>query len=151
MTRSVAICLHNEASELAKVRDALDCLGREFHLPSPELIELQIALDEIVSNVIKYSWSDGVDHEFIVRITVRTDDVVLEIIDDGAPFDPRRAPEPPRRRPAARVSHPGGLGIHLIRKLVDGFAYSRIGGRNHTTLTKKFVQAQSGRGELNRE
>ena len=151
MTRSVAICLHNEASELAKVRDALDCFGRELQLPTAELIELQIALDEIVSNVIKYSWSDGADHEFVVRIIVDADEVVLEIIDDGAPFDPQRAPEPTRRRPAARLSHPGGLGIHLIRKLVDGFAYQRIGGRNHTTLTKKFVTGSVGQGELNRE
>ena len=139
MTRSATICLHNQPAEVAKVRDALDCLGRELHLPTAELIELQIVLDEIVSNVIKYSWSDGGRHEFTVRITVEADDVVLEIIDDGAPFDPRRAPEP-QRRPAARVSRPGGLGIHLTRKLIDRLEYERVDGRNHTMLTKKFIR-----------
>lgn len=141
MTSSVTMRLRNEPSELAKVRGELDRLGREYAVPERDLIELQIALDEIVSNVIKYSWSDGMDHEFDVRITLHSDAITLQVIDDGPPFDPRRAPAPTPRSKAERVACPGGLGIHLIRKLVDGFVYQRIRGHNQTTLTKKIVTA----------
>ena len=141
MTSSVAVWLRNEASELAKVRDELDRLGRDHPIPERDLIDLQIALDEIVSNVIKYSWSDGTDHEFLVRITLRAAAIILQVVDDGPPFDPRSAPAPTRRPKADRVSRPGGLGVDLVRKLVDGFDYRRIRGHNQTTLTKKIATA----------
>jgi anti-sigma regulatory factor (Ser/Thr protein kinase) len=141
MTTSVAIRLRNHPSELAKVRDELDRLGRGYPIPERDLIELQIALDEIVSNVIKYSWSDDIDHEFLVRISLHSDAITLQVIDDGPPFDPRRAPAPTRQSKADQVSRPGGLGIHLITNLVDGFDYQRIRGHNQTTLTKKVATA----------
>lgn len=136
--RSVEIQLRNERSELARARDALDRLGEELRIPARVLMQLQVALDEIVSNVIKYSWSDRADHEFLVRITADAETVTLAIIDDGVAFDPRRAPDldalPADQRPRL-----GGRGIHMIRQLVDGFTYRRIDGRNHTTLTKHCV------------
>jgi serine/threonine-protein kinase RsbW len=135
MSRSVAIRIRNEISELATLRAALDSLGNEMGVPAPALMQLQVALDEIASNVIKYSRPDGSDPGLLVRITAQAEKVTLKIIDDGVPFDPRDAPEPDRAT-ANRRPHPGGRGIHMIRQLVDRIAYRRINGRNHTTLTK---------------
>ena len=70
MIRSVDLVIHNDLSEIAVVRDTLDRLGSEFAVPAPALMQLQVALDEIVSNVVKYSWPDGSKHKFLVRITV---------------------------------------------------------------------------------
>ena len=144
MIRSIDIPIRNEISQLATVRDALDRIGDELRIPTPALMQLQVAADEIVSNVIKYAWPDGVDAEFLVRITIRPRTVTLEIIDDGAAFDPRTAPEPP---PADQRPRPGGIGIHMIRKLVDDFAYQRIDGRNHTTLTKNHMAGAAQKQE----
>ena len=94
MIRSVDLAIHNDLSEIAVVRDALDRLGSEFDVPARALMHLQVALDEIVSNVVKYSWPDGGKHELLVRITVSATGVALDIFDDGRPFDPREAPEP---------------------------------------------------------
>jgi serine/threonine-protein kinase RsbW len=135
MIRSVDLVIHNDLSEIVVVRDALDQLGGELEVPAHALMQLQVALDEIVSNVVKYSWRDGGKHKFLVRITVSATGVALDIFDDGQPFDPREAPEP-NPPVEGRRSRPGGVGIHMIKKLVDGFAYERIDGRNHTSLTK---------------
>ena len=135
MIRSVDLEIHNDLSEIAVVRDALDRLGSELEVPSRALMQLQVALDEIVSNVVKYSWPDDGKHEVFVRITVRTTSVVLDIFDDGRPFDPRTAPEPNPPSNGQR-RRPGGVGIHMTKKLVDDLAYERIDGRNHTSLTK---------------
>jgi anti-sigma regulatory factor (Ser/Thr protein kinase) len=134
MAHAVDVQVRNDISDMGLVRDTLDNLGREFRIPVRALTQLQVALDEVVSNVIKYSWDDGGQHEFLVRITVRPDGVDLEIFDDGREFDPVTALLPnhaPKRPP-----RPGGLGIHIIMKLVDRFAYERVEGRNHTTLSK---------------
>lgn len=136
--RSIEIQVRNDIAEVTRVRDALDSLGEELRIPARALMQIQVALDEIVSNVVKYSWSDGANHEFFVRITADTEIVTLEIIDDGVAFDPCSVPDlgalPVDRRPRL-----GGRGIHMIRRLMDGFAYRRINGRNHTTLTKHCV------------
>ena len=135
MTRAVDLVIRNDLSEIAIVRDALDRLGGELEVPARALMQLQVALDEIVSNVVKYSWLDGGNHELQVRITVDATGVSLDIFDDGQPFDPRGAPEPTASVDGQRP-RPGGLGIHMIKKLVDNLAYERIDGRNHTSLTK---------------
>src|SRR5687768_11438505 len=133
MTRAVDVRIRNDVSDIGIVRDTLDTLAREFGIPVRALTQLQVALDEVVSNVIKYSWSDGGQHEFLVRITVQPGRVDLEIFDDGGEFDPVTAPSP-GRAPKGRLPRPGGLGIQMIRRLVDHFTYERIDGRNHTTL-----------------
>jgi len=136
MNRSVEILIHNDISEIAVVRDALEQLGNEFSVPMRAITQLQVALDEVVSNVVKYSWPDDEKHKLLVRITVDAAGVVLDIYDDGQPFDPRDAPEPVAP-PAGKRPRPGGIGIHMIKQLVDDLAYERIDGRNHTSLKKK--------------
>jgi serine/threonine-protein kinase RsbW len=135
MTLAVDLVIRNDLSEIAIVRDALDRLGRDLEVPTRALMQLQVALDEIVSNVIKYSWPDGGKHEFNVRITASATSVSLDIFDDGQPFDPGQAPEPNAPLKGQRP-RPGGIGIHMVRKLVDDLAYERIDGRNHTKLIK---------------
>jgi serine/threonine-protein kinase RsbW len=136
MSRSLEIRIRNEIAELATIRDALDSLGDELSIPTRTLIQLQVALDEIVGNAIRYAWPDGANGEVMVRVTVRPEDVTLDIFDDGSPFDPRDMPEPV---PADRRLSPGGIGIQMVRRLVNGFTWRRVDGRNHTTLTIKCI------------
>jgi serine/threonine-protein kinase RsbW len=135
MTRSVELQIRNDVADIGIVRDTLDDLGREFGIPMRPLMQLQVAIDEVVSNVVKYSWDDGARHEILVRIIIQPDRVDLEIIDDGREFDPLTAPAP-NPPPAGQRPRPGGVGIHMVKKLVDQFNYERIGSRNRTTLSK---------------
>jgi anti-sigma regulatory factor (Ser/Thr protein kinase) len=135
--RSVEIVIRNDMAELAKLSDGLEQIGAELGVPGKPLMQLQVALDEIASNVINYGWPDGGSHELCVRITGQQDRIEVEIVDDGRAFDPRHAlpsePQPPGRR------QPGGLGIHLVKQLVDRLDYERIDGRNRTVMTKQYV------------
>jgi serine/threonine-protein kinase RsbW len=135
MTAPVELRIDNDLSAIGIIRDALDKVGREHGVPARALMQLQVALDEVVSNVVKYSWDDGGRHEVLVRISVHPNRVDLEIFDDGREFDPLTvaAPNP---SPQGQRPRPGGLGIHMVRKLVDRFAYERVDGRNHITLSK---------------
>jgi anti-sigma regulatory factor (Ser/Thr protein kinase) len=129
------LSIQNDLADLATVRDSLERIGAELGVPSKPLMQLQVALDEIASNVIKYGWPDGGNHALRVRITGHHDRIEVEIVDDGRAFDPRLAPPP-----AGRTRTPGGVGIHIVRQLVDRLDYERIEGRNRTVMTKRYAR-----------
>jgi anti-sigma regulatory factor (Ser/Thr protein kinase) len=136
--RFIELTLRNNPADISVVRSALDRFGAEERIPGEVLIEMQVVLDEIVSNVIKYAWPEGGSHEFLVRLTIDDTTVGVEVVDDGQAYDPRDAPVPApasssRRRP------PGGLGVHLIKQLVDFLEYERVDEHNRVSLTKRFV------------
>jgi serine/threonine-protein kinase RsbW len=134
--RSIELTLRNNPADISVVRSALDHFGAEERIPGKVLIEMQVVLDEIVSNVIKYAWPEGGSHEFLVRLTIDDTTVGVEVVDDGQAYDPRDAPVPAssgRRRP------PGGLGVHLIKQLVDFVEYERVDEHNRVSLRKRFV------------
>jgi anti-sigma regulatory factor (Ser/Thr protein kinase) len=131
------LTIRDDLSGLAVLRDNLNRIGAELGVPDKPLMQLQVALDEIASNVIKYGWHGGGNHELRVRITGYRDRIEVEIIDDGREFDPRHAP-PPEPLPAGR-RRPGGLGIHMVKQLVDRVGYERVGGHNRTIITKQYV------------
>ena len=130
------LAIRNKLADLAILSDALERFCVQHGVARKLLVQLQVALDEIVSNVIKYAWPEGGTHELSVRITTRRNGVEVEIIDDGRAFDPLGVPAP-ERRPAGGRPRPGGVGIHMIKQLMDGVEYARSDGRNHIILTKR--------------
>ena len=139
--RTTEIVIRNNMAELANLRDSLERIGAELGVPGKPLMQLQVALDEIASNAIKYGWPDGGNHKLFVRITGQQDRIEVEIVDDGREFDPRDAP-PPEPQPAGR-RRPGGLGIHMVKELVDRLEYERVGGRNRTVVTKRYARRRA--------
>ncbi len=131
-TRTV---IRNNIADLSALTAAMERVAADHGILEGVLFQLQVALDEIVSNVIKYAWPEGGAHDIEIRITVRDDGVEVEIIDDGRVFDPRDAPK--RDKPlTGQRPRPGGVGVQMTKQLVDRIDYARIGNRNHTTLTK---------------
>jgi anti-sigma regulatory factor (Ser/Thr protein kinase) len=118
------------------VRDALRRFCADHAVDHRTLMQLQVTLDEIVSNIIKYAWPEGGAHELLVRMSATPNTIRIEVIDDGQAFDPRTAPSP-RTHVSPRRARPGGIGIHLVRQLVDEIAYQRADNRNHVVVTKR--------------
>jgi len=138
VSQTTHVVIRNDIADLAALRTAMENVGAEHGMPEESLFKLQIVLDEMVSNVIKYAWPEAGVHEIEIRIAVRDGSVEVEIVDDGRMFDPRDAPR--RDKPLARQRlQPGGLGVQITKQLIDRIDYARIGNRNHTTLTKHCV------------
>src|SRR5947209_7475701 len=134
-TRTVQLVIRNELSEIAQIRDAVDRVAGELSVPIRSLNQLQIALDEVVSNVIRHAWPSGGTHQFIVRVTLEPTAAKVEVVDDGMSFDPRRTSHP-GETPTNQQPAIGGRGILMLKNLVDSIDYARVDGRNHTTLKK---------------
>lgn len=128
-----ALVLDGDLAGIGHARDALDAMAVRLDLPAQVVVPLQVALDEVLSNVVKYAWPEGGPHSIGLRIAVHGNGVLIEIEDDGIAFDPRLAAPPP---PAGQRTRPGGVGIEMVRGLVDRLGHARVGGRNRTTLFK---------------
>lgn len=135
LPQTTCIVIRNDVADLAALATAMERVGAEHGMPEKSLFQLQVSLDEMVSNVIKYAWPEGGAHDIEIRITARDDRVEVEIIDDGRMFDPRNAPKRAKPLPGQRPQL-GGVGVQMTEQLVDTIDYARIGNRNRTTLTK---------------
>ena len=97
---------------------------------------VSLAIEELVTNCIKYGYQDTNGHTIDFLLSVDEGALTLEVIDDGNPFNPLDAPRPdlslpPEKRPI------GGLGLHLLRELADEMRYERRDGTNRLRLTKR--------------
>ncbi|HXW06422.1 MAG TPA: ATP-binding protein [Vicinamibacterales bacterium] len=98
---------------------------------------MNLALDEVVTNVIRYAHEDdGRQHPIVVRLALEGDVLTAQVEDDGRAFNPLEAPTPDTgagidQRPV------GGLGLHLVRSVMSSVEYRREDGRNVLTLKRK--------------
>lgn len=136
----VAIRLRNRLEELAPLRHAVDAFARERGLGAQQGRELELVLEEIVTNLIRHGYDDDDVHEILVRLELEGDRLVIRVEDDGRSFDPATARTPETDAPI-RDRPVGGLGLHLVRSFVDDLDHRRSGGRNVLILRKRLVKA----------
>lgn len=119
---------------------ALWCHAHEL----PEEVEFQIdlVLDELVSNVIRHGLKDDKEHIIEVNLCRDGHDLTLEVEDDGVPFNPLDNPVPDINKPIEE-RRIGGLGIHLVRQVMDSLAYERRKGKNFLFMKKRLGEAAS--------
>jgi serine/threonine-protein kinase RsbW len=112
--------------------------GSRHLVPSRIVNELNVALDEVLNNIISYGFEPGEESELLIRVSVRGREIVAEIEDAGRPFDPLQAP-PPDMSGSLRERKVGGLGIHFVKQLMDDVTYARVAGRNRLRLVRRLV------------
>jgi anti-sigma regulatory factor (Ser/Thr protein kinase) len=132
------IQIASRIEDMKLVASKVEAFGRDNGLPQSAVNDLNVALDEIIINVISYGYSDAADHTIEVALSYDGKDVTAVVTDDGKPFDPLQAP-PPKLGTSLKTRRIGGLGIHFVRNLMDQCSYSRSNGRNELTLRKRVV------------
>ena len=130
------LVLQNEISEISKLAQFIDELGEEFGLPSELVFNLNLVLEEAVSNVILYAYPKE-EHETIIFTARKSEDQLLFVLTDtGKEFDPTQMPDADITL-SAEERPIGGLGIFLIRQIMNKVEYQRIDGQNVLTLSKE--------------
>jgi serine phosphatase RsbU (regulator of sigma subunit)/anti-sigma regulatory factor (Ser/Thr protein kinase) len=100
-----------------------------------------MAFDELLTNIISYAYVDGASHEIGIKVSLIQDAVVIVITDDGLPFNPFTR-EDPDTDLSIEERGIGGLGIHLVKNVMDEAYYKRHVDRNVITIVKNIEQAK---------
>lgn len=121
---------------MSRVGQVIDQAALEYGLSNDVQTDLRIALDEVVTNILKYAYADDGAHEFTIRCELRDGSLETTIEDDGVAFDPLRVPAPDLNAPI-ETRKVGGLGVHFVKNLMSAVRYERSQGRNRLTLSQR--------------
>jgi anti-sigma regulatory factor (Ser/Thr protein kinase) len=131
--------LKNDLSELKALHRHLNIWGEDIGLPAISISRLNICLDELFTNIVSYGFDDDLEHNIIFTLNGDNNFVIINIEDNGIPFNPLEKVDPdfPENVEDAKI---GGLGIHIIRKLMDNVTYERKQGKNKLTMKKNIQE-----------
>ncbi|MCX6354189.1 MAG: SpoIIE family protein phosphatase [Candidatus Aureabacteria bacterium] len=133
----MTIDLKNDLSEIRALAEAVATFGARNRLPDDLLYNMRLAMEEIATNVIRYAYADEGEHRIGVRMALREGELILEVRDDGRPFNPITFPSPDVSAP--REERPeGGLGIFLVRNFMDTVEYKRANDENVLVMKKRY-------------
>lgn len=129
----LALTVEADPHGLAEALERLDAFWAASGVPDDAAFRLRLAVDELVSNVIDHGYATNARGAVQVTAERQPDRVTLDLVDDAALFDPFSAARPDLD--AGVEARPlGGLGVHLVRELMDEARYAVEGGRNHVHL-----------------
>lgn len=131
--------LKNNLSELDTLEEKLDQLCDRLGLTNKCLCEINLALEELFTNIVSYGYDDAEEHWVRFTISYENGTITLKIEDDGRPFNPIEAREPDTKCPLENRKI-GGLGIHLTKNIMDEMVHRRKGDKNILILKKSLSE-----------
>ncbi len=131
----IKIELLNQLEQLAKLAEVIETFGEENNLPMNVVFDINLSLDELVTNIILYGYNDKNTHKIEVILEKEGNNIEITLIDDGQEFDPTKK-EKPNLDLEVEDKGIGGLGIHFVKTKMDEIKYKREENKNILTLKK---------------
>jgi anti-sigma regulatory factor (Ser/Thr protein kinase) len=133
---TLVVKIPSETSYLALVRDLTKKMAEAAGFPEAIADRVALAVDEATTNVIEHAYDGATDQEVELRFEDRGPDFRVELIDTGRMVDPRAVPRVDLTRYATE-RRTGGLGMHLMEKIMDSVTFRRSARRNVCSLVKR--------------
>ena len=133
MTDELQMSVPARVSELQGLASRVEEFGDAHGLPDPKVFGINLALDELITNVVMHGFGGVKDPEILVRLRIEAGKLVLIMEDDGRPFDPTQDSKPDLTSEVAERPI-GGLGLHLVKNFADRLSYEFVDGRNRVTV-----------------
>lgn len=132
------IRLYNRMDELHRLNEGLEEIGAAAGWPERAVLDLSLACEEIVVNIVNYGFPSGGDHCIDVSIHASPNSVEVKIEDGGIPFNPLQKKEPLDLIDLELEDRPiGGLGIFFVKRLMDDIHYEYAEGLNRFCMRKQ--------------
>jgi len=129
---------------LATIRDATRRMAEVAGCDAGVAEQVALAVDEAATNVIEHAYGGAGDRQIELRYRLAPDELRVEIVDDGAPVDRRTLPEVDLVRYASERKS-GGLGVHLMGRIMDAVTFRRTARGNVCCLVKRLGAGAEGR------
>lgn len=127
----------SSTENLSLIRDFVTTIGQQARMDEQEISNLELAVDEACANVIEHAYGHDISQEVIVRAVFDDDSVRISVIDTGKGFDPTKV-TPASIDSLVTERKSGGLGIRLIKALMDDVRYEIMPGQmNELHMIKK--------------
>lgn len=127
--------LKNDLSEIRKIRETVEKFGEEHKLSPDDIFDMNLALEEIVVNIISYGYKTNEMRSIKVDLSIDEKILTLKTEDDGVGFDPTKAPPADVNSSMEKRIH-GGFGIHIVKNIVDEIEYKRENNKNIFIMKK---------------
>ena len=128
-----------DGEAMGRIRAAIESFAGEYGIAGDDRARILIAIEELVTNMVKYGYGPAAaPGSASITLRLEGDRLSVKIIDDGDEFDPFAAPKPDFDAPLdeRRV---GGLGLHLVKALMDRTRYARVGAHNVVEISRRVV------------
>lgn len=133
---TITVRMPADVKEIEHLGRLVRQFGDLHEIPSRTLYAVNLALDEAATNVVAYGYDDPAGQEIEVHLHATGSELRGEVIDTGRAFNPLEAPLPDLTAPLEERQL-GGLGIHLVRSLMDRVTYRREAEKNVLTISKR--------------
>ena len=137
MSAQRSLLIANELDELRKVNAAIEELAEEENWAPDVTFQIGLAVEELGGNIVNYGHDDDKAHEIKIVISSEDEVITIEIEDDGNAFDPLQDAPEPDLDAEVEDRTVGGLGIYLVRTMMDEVRYERQQNKNCLTLVKR--------------
>ncbi len=142
MATELSIQLSNNRPEIRNLRNRFDIFAKDNKIPKKAIHDVQLALDEIVTNTIEYGYEDDDKHLIDIKFTFNKESLKITIIDDANPYNILDK-ENPDTSLSLEDKPIGGLGIYLVKHLMTNIDYDYRDGKNHILLTKSLIEGDT--------
>lgn len=130
------LTLPNDIKTIPQLSEFIEVIGEELEMEMSLIMSLNLALEEAVVNVMDYAYAPGTSGDVSIEVTANETLIEFIISDSGIPFDPTKKEEVDTTL-SAEERPIGGLGIHLVREIMDAVSYEYKDNKNILTLSKK--------------
>ena len=139
MSGKLSLRVEPRAEELDTITAAVEEFGDAEKWPADVVFRINLVLEEVGLNIINHGRTDDLG-EIEITLTSGPESITIEIVDNGRPFDPLKDAPEPDLDSSVKDRAVGGLGVYLVRTMMDSLHYRRDGGRNHLTLVKELAK-----------
>jgi len=134
--KSLIVHIKNSLPEIANVTEKFEIFAEENELSQRIIYDISLCLDELITNIISYGFDDDAEYIIEIQFQLTEKEIKLVFIDHGVEFDPVQKKDPIHLEHSVEERPIGGLGIYLVKKLMDIMKYQRVKDKNILTLTK---------------
>lgn len=139
MSGKLSLKVQPRTEELETITAAVEAFGDAEKWPADLVFRINLVLEELGLNIINYGGTDDLG-EIEITLTSGPESLTIEIVDNGRPFDPLTDAPEPDLESSVKDRAVGGLGVYLVRTMMDKLHYRRDGGRNYLTLVKELAK-----------